>query len=57
MKRICAAMLLTASGSAFAADFSVDRAPVAAPATAYNWTGLYVGGHLGYAAAHSNWSQ
>ena len=23
---------------------------------AYNWTGLYVGGHLGYAGGRSNWS-
>ena len=52
MKRICAAVLLTASGSAFAADLP---APVAAPAPAYSWTGLYVGGHLGGAWDNNDW--
>jgi hypothetical protein len=31
------------------------RAPTNALVTD-DWTGFYVGGHLGYAAAHSNWS-
>jgi high affinity Mn2+ porin len=33
--------------------------PVKAPppaATAYDWTGVYVGGHIGYAAGSSHWS-
>jgi len=55
MKRICAAVLLAASGSAFGADVPVYKAPVAAPAPAYNWTGLYVGGHLGGAWDNNDW--
>ncbi len=59
MKRICAAVLghLAASGCAFAADLPalVSKAPVAAPAPAYGWSGLYVGGHLGGAWANNDW--
>jgi opacity protein-like surface antigen len=59
MKRICAAVLgqLAASGSAFAGDLPalVYKAPVAAPAPAYSWTGLYVGGHLGGAWVNNDW--
>lgn len=60
MKRICAVVLgqLAASGSACAADLSptlVYKAPVAAPAPAYSWTGLYVGGHLGGAGDNNDW--
>ena len=33
------------------------KAPWQPPAPqAYDWTGLYVGGHLGYAGGRSNWS-
>ncbi len=60
MKRICVAVLgqLVASGSAFAADLPalVAKAPVGAPAPAYSWTGLYVGGHLGGAWGNDDWS-
>src|SRR5262245_896392 len=43
-----------AAAPAMAAEMAV-KAPWQAP-IAYDWTGLYVGGHLGYAWGHSNWS-
>jgi len=50
-------LLIAFVGRAHAADMP-DIMPVkAAPTPAsYNWTGLYLGGHLGYATASSNWS-
>src|SRR6266540_1644075 len=38
-----------ASGSAFAADLGrpVVKAPVVAPVPYYNWSGFYIGGHIG----------
>jgi high affinity Mn2+ porin len=49
--------LIALVGRAEAADPSVAM-PVKAPPTPapYNWTGFYVGGHLGYANGSSNWS-
>jgi high affinity Mn2+ porin len=38
-----------------AADMPV-KAPPAAAATAYDWTGVYVGGHIGYPWGNANWS-
>ena len=32
------------------------KAPLLSPVSVYNWTGLYVGAHLGYAGGRSNWS-
>lgn len=59
MKRICAVVVgqIAASVSAFAADLSapVYKAPVTAPAPAYSWSGLYVGGHLGGAWGNNDW--
>ena len=46
--------LLALTGSAVAADMPVKAPPPAA--TAYDWTGVYVGGHIGYAAGSSHWS-
>ncbi len=49
--------LIALAGAVNAADLSTImalKAP-AAPA-AYDWTGFYVGGHLGYSAGTSNWS-
>jgi high affinity Mn2+ porin len=43
------------AGSAAAADMPV-KAPPSPAAMAYDWTGLYVGGHIGYAAGSSHWS-
>jgi high affinity Mn2+ porin len=41
-----------------AADMAVVNAmPLKAPAIAnYDWTGFYVGGHMGYAGGNSNWT-
>src|SRR6266540_5499496 len=38
-----------ASGSAFAADLGrpIVKAPVVAPVPYYNWSGFYIGGHIG----------
>jgi high affinity Mn2+ porin len=40
-----------------AADLPVNSMPLKAPPIAdYDWTGFYVGGHLGYAWGNSNWA-
>jgi outer membrane immunogenic protein len=56
MTRILGAALgvVAASGAAFAADMPVYKAPIA-PAPAYSWTGLYVGGHVGGAWSSNDW--
>src|ERR1700726_2526440 len=43
------------AGSAAAGDMPV-KAPPPPATTAYDWTGVYVGGHVGYAAGSSRWS-
>lgn len=44
---------VVASTASFAADLPVAyKAPVAAPALVYNWTGFYVGAGVGYAWSH-----
>jgi outer membrane immunogenic protein len=35
-------------GAASAADMAVKALPVVAPVVAYNWTGCYIGAHVGY---------
>lgn len=59
MKRIASsiATLLTALGSsAFAADMLLANThPIAAPIP-YTWTGIYVGGHIGYGSDNQNWN-
>ena len=54
-----AAVLAASAGSAFAADIparTYSKAPPAytAPAVVYNWTGFYIGGHVGGAFAGDN---
>ncbi|HML08247.1 MAG TPA: carbohydrate porin [Xanthobacteraceae bacterium] len=52
-----AAMVIACAGSAAAADsILVTKAPPAAIPSAYDWTGFYLGGNLGYAWGDSNWS-
>src|SRR6202166_1084017 len=46
--------LMALAGSAAAADMPVKAPPPGA--TAYDWTGVYLGGHIGYAAGSSRWS-
>ncbi|WP_284314435.1 outer membrane protein [Labrys miyagiensis] len=49
MKRFVLAMLLLSPVPAFAADLSPEPAePAPAVVTPYNWTGFYVGAHIGY---------
>ncbi|MGA2816599.1 MAG: outer membrane protein [Xanthobacteraceae bacterium] len=49
-------------GSATAADLPVPQAPAPvvpvayAPAAIYNWTGFYIGGHVGGGFGNSSWS-
>ena len=54
LSTITSALSLIASCAAFAADASLKDAGYAAPA--YDWTGLYFGGHMGYAWGNSNWT-
>jgi outer membrane immunogenic protein len=57
-----AAVFALCASSATAADLPpapapVPMAPVAyAPAAIYNWTGFYIGGHVGAGSAGSSWS-
>jgi high affinity Mn2+ porin len=53
----CALALVLFEGNARAADFPAVL-PLKAPplAAGYDWTGIYVGGHVGLAAGHSNWT-
>jgi high affinity Mn2+ porin len=56
--RVAVIMPIVLAGGARAADLS-GMLPTKAPPPAlnsYDWTGFYVGGHLGYAAGGSNWS-
>ena len=51
-----AALLAAAPAMAAEAPTAV-KAPWQPPVVqAYDWTGLYVGGHLGYAGGRSNWA-
>jgi high affinity Mn2+ porin len=59
MRRRCIAGLglLVFASSAQAADLSRALPTKAPPSpSAYDWTGFYVGAHLGYAAGWSNWT-
>jgi high affinity Mn2+ porin len=46
--------LLALAAGAVAADMPMKAPPPAT--TAYDWSGLYVGGHVGYAGGSSRWS-
>jgi high affinity Mn2+ porin len=50
-----AAFLVDGSANAVDAANVLTKAPPAAPSE-YDWSGLYVGGHLGYAWGSSNWT-
>ncbi|ALK08633.1 outer membrane protein [Blastochloris viridis] len=60
MRRITLALLATTmiAGTASAADLSSRRyAPVQAPtAYAFNWTGFYLGGNVGYGWGTNDWT-
>lgn len=57
MKRICAIIGLQAvmTGHSIAADLPV-KAPVPYLASSYDWTGWYVGAHVGVIRGSSSWS-
>src|ERR1700759_5443826 len=45
---LASAILLGSIGSAYAADMPMKAMPMKAPPVAvYNWTGFYIGGHVG----------
>src|SRR5215472_15217623 len=51
------AALLRLIGPAIAADLQEAMPVKALPvSTAYDWTGFYLGGHIGYAWGNSNWT-
>ncbi len=52
------ALVILYAGSAAGADLLSGNAPAAAYAerAPYEWTGFYLGGHLGYAWGNSNWT-
>ena len=52
---VAALSVVALAGRAAAADLPV-KAPPPAPAISYDWTGFYVGGHVGYAGGSSDWS-
>jgi outer membrane immunogenic protein len=58
MKRIliAAAIVLTASGQALAADLPLPGLPSPQSPVFYNWTGFYVGINAGYGTGSSNWT-
>ena len=47
--------MVVSASAAFAADVPVVLKAPAAPAF-YNWTGIYVGGHVGYGTGMKDWS-
>ncbi len=53
-----AIVLLTATSAAFAADIKSDEKATVSTTepSSYDWTGFYVGGHIGYAWGTSNWT-
>jgi high affinity Mn2+ porin len=57
MSSVGLAALLRLIGPATAADLP-ETMPIKAPpiSTAYDWTGFYAGGYLGYAWGNSNWT-
>jgi len=53
----CAATFALFAGNSFAGDLSPASYVKAEPAAVgYDWTGFYLGGHIGLAAGHSNWT-
>jgi high affinity Mn2+ porin len=55
--RLAGIGLIVLAGSARAADLSAALPTKAPPAAvAYDWSGFYLGAHLGYALGGSNWS-
>ena len=53
---IAAAIVLTASEPALAADLPPPGLPAPPPPMIHNWTGFYVGINAGYGSGSSNWT-
>jgi high affinity Mn2+ porin len=54
---LSAAAFALLANNAFAADLSAKGSVKAQlPALGYDWTGFYIGGHIGLAARQSNWT-
>jgi high affinity Mn2+ porin len=56
---VCVAFLCCVDSAVRAADLSgalPTKSPPATASASYDWTGVYVGGHLGYATGSSNWT-
>src|SRR5579884_1245932 len=56
---VAALCLIGCAGAGKAADLSdalPKKAPRAAAASPYDWSGFYLGGHLGYAWGSSHWT-
>jgi outer membrane immunogenic protein len=49
------ALLLSAAGAANAADLIVDEPIVDVPVAVGDWTGAYVGGHIGWVGGNVDW--
>ena len=58
LARVTSAAAFLAAAPAMAAEVSMPGKASWQPpvAQAYDWTGLYVGAHLGYSGGRSNWS-
>jgi high affinity Mn2+ porin len=56
LARLTWAAVLTAAPAMAAEEPMAVKTSWQPPVQAYYWTGLYVGGHFGYAAGRSNWS-
>jgi opacity protein-like surface antigen len=52
---LASVMLLGVAGAANAADLIVDDVPVADIPVAGDWTGAYVGGHIGWVSGNVDW--
>lgn len=48
-------LLLSAAGAANAADLIVDEPAMAVPVATGDWTGAYVGGHIGWVSGNVDW--
>lgn len=52
---LASVLLLSAAGAANAADLIVEDAPMAEIAATGDWTGAYVGGHIGWVSGNVDW--
>src|ERR1700738_5483399 len=48
--------LLMGAGGAQAADGGLSMRKTSAPIPAYDWTGIYIGGHIGAGVSYRDWT-